>query len=61
MRVPEHIAAAFHESYETLAPWFGYKTRDESAVPWDQVPESNKKLMIAVVEDLLERGIIQGV
>lgn len=47
------IARQFHETYERLAPAFGYTTREESAVPWDEVPERNRKLMIAVVEHLL--------
>lgn len=52
------IAKAFYESYERQAPIFNYKTRDASAVPWDEVPEYNKNLMRAVVMDLLEKGII---
>jgi hypothetical protein len=36
----ETLARMFHEKYERLAPEFGYKTREESAVPWDEVPES---------------------
>ena len=48
------IAQAFHRHYEELAPSFGYKTRDASAVPWDEVPESNRTLMIATVERVLD-------
>lgn len=44
----EKIAHLFHETYEELAPSFGYETRKESAVPWEQVPENNRNLMIAV-------------
>ena len=54
----EHIAAAFHDTYERLAPMFGYKTRIASAVPWDEVPEQNKRLMIAVVDKLIADGVI---
>jgi hypothetical protein len=50
---PEELARAFHETYERLAPEFGYETRRESAVPWEEVPENNKNLMIAVCEELL--------
>lgn len=60
MRSPENVARAFHESYERLAPEHGYETREESAVPWDEVPESNRSLMVAVAADLLERGVIHG-
>ena len=60
MHDSENIAKAFHETYERLAPSFGYKTREASAVPWDQVPEQNRNLMTAVVADLVERGVIRG-
>jgi hypothetical protein len=50
---PEELAQAFHEIYERLAPDFGYETRRESAVPWEELPEPNKQLMIAVCKELL--------
>lgn len=46
------IARMFHETYERLAPSFGYETRRQSAVPWEQVPEQNKALMIAVAAEV---------
>jgi len=49
----EDLAKRFHYSYEALAPNFGYETRKESAKPWGEVPEQNKKLMIAVCEEVL--------
>jgi hypothetical protein len=49
----ETLARCFHETYERLAPAFGYATRPATAVPWDQVPELNKRLMIAVCEEIL--------
>ena len=52
----EKIAQQFHEHYERLAPSFGYKTREESAVPWSDVPDRNKQLMIEVVDTLLVTG-----
>lgn len=54
----ERIARAFHEAYERLAPSFGYETRKASAVPWEDVPEENRELMVATVETLLEDGEI---
>jgi hypothetical protein len=51
---PEALARAFHETYERLAPSFGYETRRDSAVPWEQVPEANRRLMIAVCAELLD-------
>lgn len=48
----EHYAKKFHETYERLAPGFGYETREASRVPWEQVPENNKRLMIAVCAEM---------
>lgn len=47
------IARLFHRNYEDLAPDFGYVTRPESALPWEQVPERNRALMIATVGQVL--------
>jgi len=49
----EHLAKAFHEAYERLAPSFGYKTREASAVPWEDVPEANRRLMTAVCSEVV--------
>lgn len=51
--IPEQIAKKFHELYEEMAPDFGYKTREDSAVPWEEVPETNKNLMRAVCDRIL--------
>lgn len=48
----EGLARLFHETYERLAPQFGYKTREASAVPWEDVPDSNKRLMVAVAGEV---------
>jgi len=47
------LARRFHEAYERLAPDYGYETRPESAVPWEDVPEANRRLMIAVCEEVV--------
>lgn len=49
----EQLARLFHGTYEELAPNFNYETRKASAKPWKDVPENNKKLMIAVAERIL--------
>jgi len=49
----EQLAQLFHETYEQLAPDYGYETRKESAVPWTEVPEPNKRLMCAVAGKVL--------
>lgn len=50
----EKLARWFHETYERLAPAHGYKTREESAVPWEQVPATNKRLMIDVCSEIID-------
>ena len=49
---PLMLARRFHEAYEHLAPSFGYKTRPESAKPWEDVPEQTRALMEAVCQEL---------
>lgn len=49
----EGLAHNFHDSYEHQAPEFGYKTRKESAVPWEEVPLANRQLMIAVCREVV--------
>ena len=55
----EFIARAFHEAYERLAPEFDYETRIQSRVPWEAVPERNRRLMIATVQALLDEDVIE--
>ncbi len=54
----EVIARCFHETYEALAPSFGYETREASAKPWADVPDQNKGLMKSVVRTLIGNGVI---
>jgi len=42
------LARRFHETYARLAPAFGGETQTESAVPWGEMPEKHKRLLIAV-------------
>ena len=58
--VAEKVAAAFHESYERQAPEHGYRTREASAKPWGDVPDDNRRLMVAVVQELIDRGVIKA-
>lgn len=57
----EVIAKEFHETYERLAPEHGYSARKGERVEWAELTEQNKNLMIAVVKDLLQRGVIISV
>ena len=52
---PEALAREFHIAYERLAPSYGYKTREASAVDWADVPENNRELMIATCTEVLGR------
>lgn len=54
----EELAREFHATYERLAPDFGYKTREESAKPWSEVPEDNRKLMIATARAILGKDAL---
>ncbi len=47
------LAKLFHETYERLAPDFGYETRKESRKKWSDVPVKNRNLMIAVAAHIL--------
>ncbi len=55
----EEIAIQFHYTYEALAPSFGWNPQKESSVAWEDLPETNKQLMIATVAALLARGVIK--
>ena len=48
------IAEMFHRNYERLAPLYSYETRKASAVPWIDVPEPNRCLMLATVSAVLQ-------
>lgn len=54
----EFVAQRFHELYEELASEHGYTPRKETSVPWDEVPEPNRSLMLAVAKHLLDEGSI---
>jgi len=47
------LAILFHETYERLAPQFGYETRTETRKFDETTP--NGRLMVAVCEEVLRR------
>jgi hypothetical protein len=51
----EELARFFHETYERLAPEYDYETREDSRTAWEDVPESNKRLMIATAAEVLKK------
>ena len=48
------LARLFHFTYERLAPAFGYKTRKASRVPFFELDQRNKALMLAVAQTVLD-------
>jgi hypothetical protein len=50
---PEGLALVFHETYERLAPHFGYETRADTKV--FDAASKNGRLMVAVCGELLDR------
>jgi len=55
------IAKAFHNSYEMFAPAVGWADRapGTEGVAWEDLPEANRLLMVVVITDLKNRGIIR--
>ena len=49
MLAAESLAKRFHETYEELAPEYGYSTRESSRVEWETLPTNLKQLMVATV------------
>jgi hypothetical protein len=49
----EKLAELFHTTYESLAPQFGYRTRDDTSGPWVNVPDDNRRLMLATCEAII--------
>lgn len=48
----EDLARQFHETYERLAPTFNWDTQEASREPWDNLPDNQRDLMVAVIEEL---------
>lgn len=55
----ERIAREFHTIYEQLGPSYGWQTQESARdKDFDELPESNRALMIATVNALLDGGAI---
>jgi hypothetical protein len=50
---PEQLAELFHSTYERLAPAFGWRTKKGCNVPFAQLPQRNKALMVATCQTVL--------
>lgn len=55
---PDQLAELFHTVYEQVAPQFGYETRRETAVPWDELPHPHRQMMIAVASQVLGQLVL---
>lgn len=45
--IVEAMARAGHDEYERVAPEYGWGTQEQTRVPWDDLPESNRAVMRA--------------
>jgi hypothetical protein len=48
------LATFFHDTYEMLAPDFGWTTSAGCVVPFDDLPDENRLLMLEVCERVLQ-------
>lgn len=56
----EVIARRFHETYEGKAAEHGWLTQQSArGKPWEELPENNRRLMLAVVDALLGGDVIE--
>ena len=46
------IAMKFHETYERLSVEYGWKSQESCQVSFEELPEENRKLMLAVVREV---------
>ncbi len=52
---PEAFARLFHETYERLAPAYQWPTVGRrTACAWVDLPENNRRLMVATAEQILQ-------
>jgi hypothetical protein len=57
--VAKVIAKSFHDTFERHVGEAG-ETRVAAARPWSSIPDRERNIWIAVVTELLEKGIIQA-
>lgn len=53
------LARAFHDSYTRFAPALAWTEQEGTSVEWDELPENNRRLMLVVALDLLNRGLVR--
>jgi hypothetical protein len=55
----EEIAAELWRVYGQLAPFFGCGTESASWLEWSDVADRQRDLLVAVIDDLVVRRIIE--
>lgn len=58
MTEAEFIAREFHRIYTHLAPAFGWRVHRDTRDSWEELPDRNRKLMIATAGRLIADGTI---
>lgn len=48
------MATEFHKVYELESIYVGWKTQEECKVPFDKLPEQNKKVMLRTCARMIE-------
>ena len=49
----EHFTRIAHDAYELAAIEHGWETQAKSRKVWDEVPEENRKTMLAAIDEVL--------
>jgi hypothetical protein len=60
VRVIRAVARLMHETYEAAAKENGWKTQASCQVPFDELPEANRRTMLAVAEAVVNYLIGHG-
>jgi hypothetical protein len=58
MSAAEKIARAFHDEYEAFAAMHGWETQETTRTSFDDLPDENRRTMLATVQALLDRKIL---
>ena len=56
----EPIARLFHDTYEELAPRYGWETQERSRKEWADVPPENKAVVLATTAEVVRRLVADG-
>lgn len=51
---PEELASLFHEYYEEEAVKYGWKTQEETRVPFGSLPRANRLAIVSTCRRILE-------